>query len=160
MTKERFIQEVRDAEVTLYRVSKSILHHEQYCLDAVQEALCQAFAHRTQLKDETYFKTWLVRILINECYKIQKERKKILYYDTQVYQENYETNTYYTELYHCINQLKPKMKMVIVLYYIEGFSIKEISRILKIPEGTVKSRLAKGRQELKLSLSEEGMVLQ
>lgn len=159
MTKERFIQEVRESEATLYRVSKSILHNEQYCLDAVQEAICKAFANLTSLKNEALFKTWLVRILINECYKIQKYYKKIICFDTYMCSREDESREQYTDLYYSIESLKPKIKVVVVLHYIEGFSIVEIGGILKIPEGTVKSRLAKGRQQLRLNLSEEGMYL-
>lgn len=52
-----------------------------------------------------------------------------------------------------LDKLPPKIKQTVILYYIEQFSVKEIKQILKIPEGTVKSRLSKGRELLRLELS-------
>lgn len=60
------------------------------------------------------------------------------------------------DLYNAIGMLPPKIRITIVLYYVEGYSTAEIKTILKIPQGTVKSRLAKGRTLLKSILNEEG----
>ena len=60
-----------------------------------------------------------------------------------------------TEVRLAIENLKPKIRIIVVMKYIEGFSVKEIKNILKIPEGTVKSRLAEGRRQLGIELSEK-----
>ena len=59
-----------------------------------------------------------------------------------------------TEIRMAIESLPVKIRQVVVLYYIEQFTVKEIKQILKIPEGTVKSRLSKGRELLKDYLTE------
>jgi RNA polymerase sigma-70 factor (ECF subfamily) len=51
-----------------------------------------------------------------------------------------------------IYKLPPRIRITIVLYYVEGYSVEEVKKILKIPSGTVKSRLAKGRKLLKIKL--------
>ncbi|EPZ57338.1 sigma-70, region 4 family protein [[Clostridium] sordellii ATCC 9714] len=58
----------------------------------------------------------------------------------------------YSELYIAIKNLPKRISITMVLYYVEGYSIEEIKRILKIPSGTVKSRLSKGRKLLKTNL--------
>ncbi len=60
----------------------------------------------------------------------------------------------FSELYQAILRLKPKVRITVVLFYLEGYSVLEIKEILKVPAGTVKSRLSKGRKELKRMLEE------
>ena len=67
MTKDVFIKEVRDAEAMLYHISKSILKNDSDCGDAVQETILKAYEKLPTLKKEKYFRTWITRILINEC---------------------------------------------------------------------------------------------
>ena len=59
------------------------------------------------------------------------------------------------DLRDAINKLEDIYRLPILLFYVEGFSIREISRMLQIPEGTVKSRLHAGRGKLKILLGEE-----
>ena len=61
----------------------------------------------------------------------------------------------YSDLYLALGQLKPDLRITVVLYYIEGFSVKETALIQKISEGTVKSRLSRGREKLKQLLEEQ-----
>lgn len=151
MTKETFTKLVLESEKTLYRVSMSMLKNESDCEDAVQTAILTAYEKLGTLKNENFFKTWLVRILINVCNKQLNERKRFV--DIQEYME---TSTVTTEINIdvkiALRQLPVKIREVVVLYYMEDFSVKEIKNILHIPEGTVKSRLSKGRELLKLSL--------
>ena len=69
MTREAFTDLILDSEPTLYRVAMSMLRNEKDCEDAVQTAILTAFEKLGTLKQEQYFKTWLVRILINVCNK-------------------------------------------------------------------------------------------
>ncbi|WP_446899730.1 RNA polymerase sigma factor [Clostridium sp. LBM24168] len=154
MNKDTFISNVLEAESTLYRISKSILIHEQDCEDAVQEAILKAYNKLDTLKKEQYFKTWLVRILINECYSLK--RKECLRVPYEEYFESSKVNDKndYSELYLAIQNLPERIRITIVLYYVEGYSVEEIKGILEIPAGTVKSRLAKGRNLLKIKLED------
>ena len=151
MTKETFTKLILESEKTLYRVSMSMLKNESDCEDAVQTAILTAYEKLGTLKNEDFFKTWLVRILINVCNKQLNERKRFV--DIQEYME---TSTVTTEINIdvkiALRQLPVKIREVVVLYYMEDFSVKEIKNILHIPEGTVKSRISKGRELLKLSL--------
>lgn len=154
MDKESFSQAVLGCEHTLYRVAKSILFCDSDCEDAVQEAILKAYKKINTLKDEQYFKTWLVRILINECYRINKSEHKT--YNIEDFSSvcNRDNSDVSHELYAAIIKLPEKIRITIVLFYIEGYSVTEIKGILKIPEGTVKSRLSTGRKQLKIYMEE------
>lgn len=152
MNKNTFIENVLEAERTLYHVSKSILVYDQDCEDAVQGAILKAYEKLHTLKEEKYFKTWLIRILINECYSLKRRE-----YPKVPYEECFEfiradDKKDYSELYLAIRKLPPRIRITIVLYYVEEYSVEEIKQILKVPSGTVKSRLAKGRKLLKIKL--------
>ncbi len=158
MDKATFTQNIIEAQSTLYNVAKSILGLDTDCEDAVQEAILRAYEKLDSLRQAEYFKTWIVRILINECYKIQKKRINSLPYEEYFENAPAEEAENYSELYIAIAKLPVKLRITIVLHYIEGYSIKEISQALKIPSGTVKSRLSKGRLMLKQDLEDLEVV--
>ncbi|MBQ8538906.1 MAG: RNA polymerase sigma factor [Ruminococcus sp.] len=150
MTKEKFTLLVLNCEETLYRISVSMLKNERDAEDATQTAILKAFEKISTLKDEKYFKTWLVRILINVCNKQLKEKSKYTCNDIDLITLKSCDNNF--EVRVAVENLPLKIRQVVVLYYIEQFSTKEISSMLKIPKGTVLSRLSKGRELLKLEL--------
>ena len=156
MDKSEFTARVLEAEQTMYHIAKSILHSDHDCADAVQEAILKAFSKLGTLKEPQFFKTWVCRILIHECYKIANSRKRVVAYDEYISCNN---NAMYEDinigLYDAIMRLDSKRRIVVALHYVEGFSVSEVARMLKIPQGTVKSRLSKARTELKLFLEEE-----
>ena len=154
MDKTEFSRKVMEVESTLYHVSKSILHNETDCEDAVQEAILKAYTKRNTLKEVNFFKTWLTRILINECYQLLRTKKQEISYDVFMQEKPIEDKNN-SELYYAIKKLDIKHRIPIVLCYIEGYKVSEIAHILKIPTGTVKSRLSKGRNQIKLLLEDE-----
>ncbi|WP_024620990.1 RNA polymerase sigma factor [Metaclostridioides mangenotii] len=149
MNKDLFIDRVLEAERTLYHVSKTILTVDQDCEDAVQSAILKAYEKLNTLKEEQYFKTWIIRILLNECYRLKRREQPEVSYEECFEFVKSEDEEDYSELYLAIKKLPERIRITIVLYYVEGYSVKEIKQILKIPAGTVKSRLAKGRKLLK-----------
>jgi len=155
MDKNAFAQRVLEAESTLYHISKSILKNDFDCADAVQEAILKAFGSLHTLKNEQHFKTWLCRILINECYKMSRSFKRWISYEDYMEAEQPAAPTVDYGLYGSIMRLKEKHRLAIVLHYIEGFKTAEIADMLGIPEGTVKSRLSKARSELRITLDNE-----
>ena len=77
MEKEEFAREVIDATDSLYRVSYAILGNDADCEDAVGEAIAIAFAKLHTLRQEKYARTWLTKILIRECYRVLRARKRM-----------------------------------------------------------------------------------
>ena len=158
MDKDEFLRLALDSEPTLFHISFTILHNEQDCADAVQEAILKAYENRYKLREIKYFKTWIVRIVINECYSVLRRKKRFQAYDDAVQQDNAYLSNYvkeeYIDLYRAISRLDEKVKICVILYYLEDYSVAEIAGVLKIPVGTVKSRLNHARRELKGLLSE------
>ena len=137
-------------EQKLYRISMSMLKNEADAQDAVHDAILKAYKNLGSLKKEEYFSTWLVRILINCCNKQLKENSRRFDIGDNLPDVASRDNPYLSvELGEAIDSLPPKIRITVILYYIEDFSVKDIKRVLHIPEGTVKSRLSKGRALLK-----------
>lgn len=155
MNKYKFTELISEAEPTLYHISKTILKNDFDCADAVQEALFKALQKLGTLREERYFKTWLCRILICECYKIYNARKKTVSYDDYAANVAFESYTENTELYQALMKLDKKYRLAVTLHYAEGFKISEIAKMLKVPEGTIKSRLSKARSKLRQLLDEK-----
>lgn len=153
MDKEAFAKVVLSATDSLYRISKTILKNDADCEDAVQEAIAIGFAKLGTLRQEKYAKTWLVRILINECYSLLKKRDKTTPLLADPEAEEY-AGTDYSDLYEALGALKKEYRLAIVLHYLEGYSIQEIAKIMRISVGTVKSRLSRGRKNLRHIMEE------
>ena len=154
MEEERFVSEVRAMERTLYRVARGYLRTWDECADAVQEALCKAWDKRKRV-DESYFRPWLTRIVINECHNIGRRKKRLI----PVAEPEREPvpEPVLPELADALEALPEKLRLPLTLHYLEGFSVEEIARILRIPAGTVKSRLHQARSQLRVQwLETEG----
>ncbi|MBQ7736430.1 MAG: RNA polymerase sigma factor [Oscillospiraceae bacterium] len=154
MTKEDFTVQILDMEKTLYHIACGILRSEADREDAVAECICKAWEKRDSLKSDAAFKAWVTRILINECYDICRRGQRLVVLD-ELPENAAPENTEARELRQLIMEMDEIYRMPILLFYVEGFSIREISRILQIPEGTVKSRLYAGRAKLRNVLQEE-----
>lgn len=148
MTKEQLGELILSSEAQLYATARTILADDQDCRDAIQEAIVKAFSKIHTLKKDEYAKTWLMRILINECYNFfRKESRHIPV--AEIEQEMYTEKQDYSELYRAVNTLKKELRIPVILYYMEEFSVKEIAQILEISEGAVQKRLARARKKLK-----------
>lgn len=148
MDKEAFANVVLSSTDSLYRISKSILKYDADCEDAVQEAIATGFGRLGTLRQDAYAKTWLTRILIHECYSLLKKREKSTAMLTEP--EAYASECAdYMDLYEALGTLKKEYRLTIVLYYLEGYSIGEIAKLMRVPAGTVKSRLSRGRRDLR-----------
>ncbi|MCJ8007121.1 RNA polymerase sigma factor [Lederbergia wuyishanensis] len=160
--KEAFTRLIEECELTLYRVSKGILKDDADCADAIQETILKCYHSITQLKQPKYFKTWLTRILINECNDMLKKRKKLVLLESvDAFGSSEKNPEEFTELKEALLKLDDKHRIVLILFYYEEFSIKEMAQILKVREGTVKSRLNRARHRLlsiiNLSKNERGV---
>lgn len=140
---------ITDNTQSMYRVAYSILKNDEEIYDAISNTTVIVFEKISKLRNEEFFKKWLTRILINECYRIYNQNKKIVYLENYN-QENLEYNDKYTdlEMKGLIKNLNNELRDIVMLYYFEDFSVREIAKILEIPEGTVKSRLSRARKEL------------
>ena len=154
MKKETLGQLIIDSEETMYHIAKSLLYNDADCADAIQEAIVKAFSKLHTLKDDSYARTWLIRIVINECYTIMLREKKIISLEEYQMDEQAAEQKDYSDLYEAIFKLPEQMKLCVTLYYMEGYSVKEVAALLDTTESAVKNRLAKARGKLKGALAE------
>lgn len=138
----------------MYHIAKSLLYNDADCADAIQEAIVKAFSKLHTLKDDSYARTWLIRIVMNECYAIMRREKKIISLEEYRMDGQAAEQKDYSDLYEAIFKLPEQIKLCVALYYMEGYSVKEVAALLDTTESAVKNRLAKARGKLKDALAE------
>ena len=144
---DAFTRLMKSQMQNMYKTAGAILINDEDIADAVSETILACWENMKNLKEERFFKTWMTRILVNKCNDII--RKKQYYLDYDMPEEPYnDTGFENAEWKEALSTISEKYRLVMVLYYIEGFSTGDISGILDIPEGTVRSRLARGREQL------------
>ncbi|MGN1481480.1 RNA polymerase sigma factor [Porcipelethomonas sp.] len=151
-TKEEFSEKYDKYSPVIYRICALQLGNRQDAEDAMQNTFIRFFYKSPVFIDENSEKAWLIRVAINVCRDFQKSfwQKK-----TVGLSEAAELSVGVIEdavRLIDIFELSPKNRTVLQLYYYEGYSIAEISEILKISIGSVTSRLTRARQKLKLEM--------
>ena len=156
MNSSEFSERVLGMEPVLYRVAYGLLLNRTDCADAVQEALLRAWEKRNTLRDESLFRTWLTRILINECYSLLRRRRHAVPLDEVP--EPVAPPDADPVLHDAIARLDKNLRLPVVLHYMEGYSVSEVAAMLRLPAGTVKTRLFKARKILRLQLIDEDQI--
>ena len=151
--KEAFTELMLSIEEELYRISKVRLKNEDSIADAIQNTMLIAFKSIKRLKYVEYFKTWIIRILVNECNYIYRKNKKveISYEDIQndINISEFDKVDEKLDFDFICNKLEYKERMIIILYYKDRFTDKEIGKILNIKENTVKTKRTRIKQKIK-----------
>lgn len=153
MTKDEFSQRIIAMMDVLYRIAWSQLGQAADREDAVQETIRRAWERQESLRDERYMQTWVIRILLNVCRSQQRKAARMF---PAEYLPSFRTDApHETPLLDTLFSLEDKFRLPLQLRYVEGYSVTEVARILRLPEGTVKSRLSRGREKLKAIINEE-----
>lgn len=156
MKKETFCRYIRQYETDMFRFAKSIVGTQADGEDAMQESILKAYENIDTLRSRRKFKAQIFQILRN--------RKRQEPTDPFEFPEQEHSSDHWTEdmvskdgeILSYILRMPKQHQEVLILYYYDEFSTKEIAKILDIPQGTVKSRLARGRKQLKDLLEMEG----
>lgn len=150
---------------SVYRVAVNYAKNAQDAGDAVQNAFLKLLKTDMVFSDEEHLRRWLIKVTINECKSIwRKHCKHSVSSLDELYDNGYEPHAashdeYHTadrarELWDAVMHLPAKYSIVIHLYYYEGYSVDEISKIVNISKSNVQIRLMRGRTMLKESLEE------
>lgn len=150
--KEAFSRVIIQNKEAMYKTAIVILRNEDDVYDAIQESLIKMYKNIQNLQNAEAFKSWSRKIIVNSCYDIINKNKKVIDINSKlinIYEETRE-DTYECEdeVVKLLDKLEKDLRLTTVLYYYNELSMKEISDMLKIPEGTVKSRLSRAREKL------------
>lgn len=141
---------------SLYKTAYAIVRNNDDAADAISETVLICWEKLETLKENRFFKTWLTRILINECYKILNHNSNIVRFEEVAVEEGRE-DVHNFEFEEALATLEEKYRVIVVLFYSQGFTTKEIARILHIPDNTVRTRLARARNRLKKYYEEQSV---
>lgn len=139
---------------TVFRVAYSYVKNREDAEDIVQEAFLRLYNSESRFNADENVKAWLIRVSVNLAKDILKSSwlKGRTELDRDIPYENKEESI----TLDCIHRLKPEYCSVILLYYYEGYSVKEIAEILRISPTLVTTRLSRARKQLKETLLKEG----
>lgn len=146
----RILQAHGDA---LYRTAFLLLGNQADVQDSLQEVLLRFFEKAPTFSTAEHERAWLLHVMTNCCMDCLRFRKKHTCVDLSILQECLaapEQQAHIEELY----ALPAKWKSVLILHYFEGYSVAEIAQIMKLSESAVKKRLQRGREALKLAITE------
>ncbi|MBO5556778.1 MAG: sigma-70 family RNA polymerase sigma factor [Oscillospiraceae bacterium] len=154
MTNEQFTQAVDRHMDTVYRIALQYCRDPAAAEDVSQEVFLRLFRSRTAFLDEDHLKFWLIRVAVNES----KRALAAPWRRTEPLEEQAEPAAPSDEenraLYALVMGLPRKYRVVIYLYYYEGYQTGEIARLLRLPAATVRTQLDRGRKLLKERLLE------
>lgn len=155
MNRIEFCEQINTYRYQLYVVAYTILGNEDDAQDAVCSAVLNAYEHLEQLRDVRKIKQWLITITKNEALQLRRKRME-LPGDEKMEELLEPVHDTYNELWDIVQDLKEEFRLVIVLFYYNDLSVRDIAQILDIPVGTVKSRLNRGRNLIKDALEGKG----
>ena len=153
MTNDVFVEEVRAVKKTAFGTAFLILRNTPDCEDAMSAAITKAYEHRGKLKKRDSFRAWFLQILRNECYTILRGRRKVFETEDLPEQPDPPDPTLALDLRDAVMRL-PEVQRNALYLREEGYSVEEIAAIMDVPAGTVKSRISRAKESLRMMLEE------
>ena len=145
--KDAFCRLMDEQMQSMYKIAISCVKNDEDAADAIQDTILSCYENLKSLKYNRYFKTWMIRILINNCYDIRRQKERLTSMDD--YEETAVTDESNLEFKELLSILDERYRIPMLLYYGQGYKIKEIAELLHIPISTVQTRLDRGRHKLK-----------
>jgi RNA polymerase sigma-70 factor, ECF subfamily len=156
----RFEQEAMPHARSLWRTALRLCHRQESAEDLVQETMLRAWKAFDQFRAQTNCKAWLFTILMNlwnehhrkPWVRHESPAQEEFELDQQAIASNSDDRVFLNEVLACIDHLPEEQRCVLLLSVVEGLALREIAEILKIPMGTVMSRLGRARAALRESM--------
>ncbi len=146
---DAFLELMERNSLAMYKVARGILSNDEDVADAIQDTILVCFEKMHTLKKPEYFKTWMIRILINECNGILRHYRSLNLQEGFADAGRADTSLAEFEFKEMLNRVEEKYREVLILYYVEGFKIPQIAKILDMKENTVKTRLVRAREQIR-----------
>lgn len=161
MEEKQFNQILETYSNLVFRIAYSYCKNREDAEDIYQNVFLKLFGYSKVFKDEEHMKRWLIRVTVNECHTLylspwkkrrqdcqdmdvllEEQRAKEAYWQEEPWAED-------SEVKELLMGLSKKYSTVLYLYYYEEYSTKEIANILKKTESTIRTRLMRGKEQLK-----------
>lgn len=157
---DAFTKIIINIEKDLYKIARTRFYSEDDICEVVQETIIATFNNIKKLKKPEYFKTWIIKILINNCNKLYKKKRKkdkIFDYNEKILEDAYTQNDYEIVLEkldfdNLIKNLNYTERITLILYYVENLTTNEIGQILKEPDSTIRNRISRAKIKLRKEL--------
>ena len=150
-----FMALVEENTQSMYKTAWAILRNEEDVADALQETIVKGFESLHTLRRPEFFKTWMMRILINNCLQIRKQRQRLLTFGDDLpempVEDSYDTDSGFKELLDMVDEAD---RLLLTLYYADEFKLSEIAELLDMNVNTVKTRLSRAREKIRRGLYE------
>lgn len=140
----------------MYNSSLRIVRNREDAEDIIQECFIKSFQKMSQIKEEVSLGAWLKRIVVNRSLDHIRKKKqeswieetRILETESEELEIEEESNLSIERIKECINSLKEKYRVILILYMIEDYNHREISELLNIKESTVRNQYRRGKNQL------------
>lgn len=151
-----FCELIKINKEVLYKTAFYYTKNKHDSLEILDDVVYKAYKSIKKLKQEKYFNTWLMRILINSCINYINKRKRLIFFskniDTTEKHESVDNREELLDLYKAIDTLEDKFKMIIILRYFNDLTVPQIANIMDYPIGTVKTYIHKALKQLRIEL--------
>jgi len=154
MNENEYRRKISELTPCLYRVARSILKNDSDAADCVQEAVFRGWLKRRQLKSIEKFKPWITSIVISEARNLQRREGRRREAQKNASPQIREAHSCLPEALHALSETH---RLPLVLFYLEGYSTREIAQILSIKEGAVRERLRSARIKLRRLIENDGV---
>ena len=156
--KEEFCENIRTCQNSMYALAYSILKNEQDAADAISESILKAYMNINQLKNNRSFKPWILKIVHNTSIEMLRKKHPTLdleeQYDLADESSSHDLSTKLV-LRQAVDNLNQPYRTVVILFYYEGMSLIEISRVTGDSVTAVKKQLSRARTMIRESLNKE-----
>lgn len=154
--KESFAQAVMLVKDDAYKIAYCYLHNEEDSMDTVCNAVEKALVNLKKLREPKFFKTWFIRIVINEAKMQLRQRDKVISMADRLYLEgNYDESIRMAEnidLESLLGELNSLDRLLIYMKYYMGYTLDEIAESVNLPTGTVKTKIYSNLKQMKTKL--------
>lgn len=151
---EAFILLMEENRQSMLKVAKSYLSNEEDVADVMQDTILTCYEKLDMLRQPEFFKTWLIRIVINKCKDVLRRNYSCAPGDL-IETAAPDRTAEDLEFMELLGTIDEKYRTILVLYYVEGFNTREIAELLDLNEHTVKSRLVRARKKFEMVYRKE-----
>lgn len=158
--KDALLNLIMSEKQEYYKLAYIYMKNSEDALEAMEEMILILYQNIYKIRDEKSFYSWSKTILVNCCKNRLKKSKKIILLEdinTEIYEEDFNSKDEKIVLEKHLNKLSTKHQEIIKLRYYLDMDYKNIAELIKVPVGTVKSRISFALKKLKESLGGENI---